>query len=233
MAPIVIIAAMAQELAILRETLEDADEERLFGKPFYRGRLDKTEVVLVLSGIGKVNAAFATTLAIDRFSPRALINTGSAGGLGAGIALGDVVVGSSVAHHDVDLRAFDYAMGELPQLPAAYPADATLTAKAALAARGFDGATVHEGLIVSGDRFTHGDVDRARIREAFPMALACEMEAAAIAQVSHLCAVPFVAIRAISDHGDEQAQINFDKFIDHAGKQSAKMVHRLLDALDP
>lgn len=228
MNPIAIIAAMPQELAVLGEILEEAREERLFGKSCQRGRIGAAEVVLALSGIGKVNAAFSTTLVIDRFSPRAVINIGSAGGLGTGIALGDVVIGDSVAHHDVDLSAFGHPLGKLPELPAAYPADPSLVAQAALAARGFDSAAVHQGLIVSGDRFIHGGANTARIREEFPTALACEMEAAAIAQICHLCAVPFVVIRAISDHADEQADTNFEAFIKHAAKQSAEMVCRLL-----
>lgn len=231
MNPIAIVAAMPQELAALREPLEGAREERFFGKSLQRGRIGAAEVVLTLSGIGKVNAAFSTALVIDRFSPRAVINSGSAGALGAGIAVGDVVIGDRVAHHDVDLRAFGHQIGQLPDLPAAYPADSTLVAQTVLAARG-GGVTVHQGLIVSGDRFIHDTARTAPIREAFPAALACDMEAAAIAQVSHLCGVPFVAIRAISDHADEQANTTFDAFIEHAGKQSATLVHRLLGILN-
>lgn len=232
MNPIAIIAAMPQELAVLRATLEEAREERLFGISCQRGRIGTVEVVLALSGIGKVNAAFSTTLVIDRFAPRAVINTGSAGGLGTGIALGDVVIGDSVRHHDVDLSAFGHPLGQIPDLPPAYPADPTLVAQAALAARGFAGATVHQGLVVSGDRFIHGSADTTRIRKAFPSALACEMEAAALAQICHLCAVPFVVIRAISDHADEQADTNFEAFIEYAAQQSAAMVCRLLETYD-
>ena len=68
-------------------------------------------MVLVLSGIGKVNAAVSTSWVIHQFAPDCVINTGSAGGLGQGLKVGDVVIGETVAHHDVDVTAFWLYLG--------------------------------------------------------------------------------------------------------------------------
>ena len=159
-----------------------------------------------------------------------MINTGSAGGLDAAIRIGDVVIGKETAHHDVDVSAFGYVHGQVPQLPARFIAASDLL-DAATQAAGVFASTVHAGLIVSGDQFVHGKAQTAAIRAHFPDVAACEMEAAAIAQVCHQAGVPFVVIRAISDHADEQAEQSFDEFIALAGRQSAQMVERLLALL--
>lgn len=224
---IAIIGAMPQELAALRAALADAVEETQFGKTFYRGQLDGRPAVLTLSGIGKVNAAAAAALTIALYQPSFVLNTGSAGGLGEGIAVGDVVLGAQTAHHDADVRAFGYAVGQIPQLPARFEADEALTAAAEAAVAVFEGAAVHRGLIVSGDQFVDSAAKTAKIRHDFPDVLACEMEAAAIAQVCYQFGVPFAVVRAISDHADEKADVSFEEFIEKAGMQSAAMVRRI------
>lgn len=228
MNPVAIIAAMPPELDVLVAALESVEESTLQGKPCYQGMLDGVPVVLTLSGIGKVNAAVTAALMIERFAPQAVINTGSAGGLGAQVRIGDVVISTEVAHHDVDVRAFGYQMGQVPQLPARFAADSVLIQAARAAASVFDQAAICEGLIVSGDQFVDGSEKVTRIRADFPEVLACEMEAAAIAQVCFQAEVPWVVIRAISDHADEQAEQSFDQFIVRAGETSAAMVRQLL-----
>lgn len=231
MQAIAIIAAMPQELTALRSWLENAEEHTVLGKTMHSGTIDGVPVVLAESGIGKVNAAMSTALVIEKFAPRAVVNTGSAGGLGKGIHVGDVVVGEEIAHHDVELLAFGYEKGQVPGMPPRFASDKTLLAKTMQAAQAFTGAQVVSGLIVSGDQFIDSASKIAQIRSDFPDVLACEMEAASIAQVSFASGVPFVIVRAISDHADEQADESFDEFIDHAGKQSAEMVRHFLNEM--
>lgn len=228
---IAIIAAMPQEIRELANTLENVQEEHFHHLRVLRGEYQGQVLTVIESGIGKVNAAIATAHIIAGERPRAVINTGSAGGLGKEVHIGDVVVGSRVAHHDVDVRAFGYAMGQVPQMPVEYHANAELAQAAALAASAFQGATVHHGLIVSGDQFIDNADKIARIRHDFPDVLAVEMEAAAIAQTCHQLRTPCVVIRAISDHADEKADKSFEEFIEAAGRQSARMVLALVQAL--
>lgn len=228
---IAIIAAMPQEIRELAHTLENVREEHFHHLRVLRGDYQGHTLTVIESGIGKVNAAIATAHIIARDRPRAVINTGSAGGLGKNVHIGDVVVGSRVAHHDVDVRAFGYALGQVPQMPLEYLADSTLAQAAAQAASAFQGAAVHHGLIVSGDQFIDHAEKVARLRSDFPEALAVEMEAAAIAQTCHQLRTPCVIIRAISDHADEKADKSFEEFIEEAGRQSARMVLALVSAL--
>ena len=228
---IAVVGAMEQEIELLRESMADVKHVS-FGKfSAYEGELAGKRTVLVLSGIGKVNAAVSTSWVIHQFAPDCVINTGSAGGLGKGLKVGDVVIGETVAHHDVDVTAFGYVWGQVPQLPAAFASDENLIRQAEKAAQVFEGAAVTQGLIVSGDRFVHSSEGVAEIRSHFPEVKAVEMEAAAIAQTCHQLEVPFVIIRAVSDLADEKADISFEEFLKTAAVSSAKMVTEIVKSL--
>ncbi len=228
---IAVVGAMEQEIELLRESMNNVKHVS-FGKfSAYEGELAGKRTVLVLSGIGKVNAAVSTSWVIHQFAPDCVINTGSAGGLGKGLKVGDVVIGETVAHHDVDVTAFGYVWGQVPQLPAVFESDSNLIRQAEKAAQVFDGAAVTQGLIVSGDRFVHSSEGVAEIRSHFPEVKAVEMEAAAIAQTCHQLEVPFVIIRAVSDSADEKADISFEEFLKTAAVSSAKMVTEIVKSL--
>ena len=122
-----IIAAMEQEIRILTEQLNHKEEIMKANQKFYEGKLADMNVVLVQSGIGKVNASIAATLLIEVFQVDAVINTGSAGGIGPGLSVGDLVLSEALAYNDADARAFGYAFGQIPQMPEKYVADGELT----------------------------------------------------------------------------------------------------------
>lgn len=228
---IAVVGAMEQEIKLLRESMANVKHVS-FGKfSAYEGELAGKRMVLVLSGIGKVNAAVSTSWVIHQFAPDCIINTGSAGGLGKGLKVGDVVIGETVAHHDVDVTAFGYVWGQVPQLPAVFASYSNLIRQAEKAAQVFEGAAVAQGLIVSGDRFVHSSEGVAEIRSHFPDVKAVEMEAAAIAQTCHQLEVPFVIIRAVSDSADEKADISFEEFLKTAAVSSAKMVTEIVKSL--
>lgn len=226
---IAIIGAMQEEIAYLKSQLNDIKTHQ-FGEHFtiYTGKIHQKNIVLSLSGIGKVNAAIATTLVIQHFQPDCVINTGSAGGIGKGIRVGDVVIGQEAAHHDVDATVFGYESGQVPQLPTRFLADKQLIQAALEASQVFQAAQVYQGLIVSGDCFVHHQEHIERIKTHFADAQAVEMEAAAIAQTCALLNTPFVIIRAISDSAEEKANISFEEFLPIAAKHSAQMVLNLI-----
>ena len=112
-----IIGAMEQEIAILRDALVDRSEYQLAGFDIYTGKLQEVEVVLLQSGIGKVNASVSTALMLQQFSPDCVINTGSAGGCDDSLEVGDIVISSELLHHDVDVTAFGYALGQMARMP--------------------------------------------------------------------------------------------------------------------
>lgn len=222
-----IIGAMEEEIRTIKKELSNVVETTIAHATFFAGQYQQHQVVLVQSGIGKVNAALTTTLMIDHFDVDYLINTGSAGGIGEGLHIGDVVIANRLSYHDVDVTAFDYEKGQMAGMPLYYEADDMLVKKANEAATA-TGLTTHTGLIVSGDQFIHDQGQIDRIHQWFPEVLANEMEGTAIAQVAHQFNTPFVVIRAMSDVGDSDASVNFDDFILQAGAKSAEMTLSLI-----
>ncbi|MBE2897398.1 5'-methylthioadenosine/S-adenosylhomocysteine nucleosidase [Pasteurellaceae bacterium 20609_3] len=227
---IAIIGAMAQEVDILLNAMDNVQATRLGASTLYQGSLSGKPVSLVQSGIGKVAAAMATTALLLKAQPRVVINTGSAGGIAPQLNVGDVVISTQTAHHDVDVTAFGYAKGQLPANPARFDSDETLLAHTERVLRE-QGQRAVRGLICSGDMFCNGEAQIARIKADFPDAVAVEMEAAAIAQVCHAFHTPFIVIRAISDVADKQSHLSFEEFLPLAAKQSSAMVQALIHAL--
>ncbi|WP_110687204.1 5'-methylthioadenosine/S-adenosylhomocysteine nucleosidase [Salinicola aestuarinus] len=226
-----IIGAMEQEITLLASRLENATIEHHAGASFHCGRLHGMQIVLLQSGIGKVNATIGTTQLLNHYSPDAIINTGSAGGFGETLEVGDVVISREVRHHDVDVTAFGYEMGQVPGLPAAFTADPLLIDVARDCAQALGEIRVHEGLICTGDSFMADPVRVERTREHFPEMQAVEMEAAAIAQTCHRFECPFVVIRALSDIAGKESDLSFEAFLDRAATHSAEMVDAIVARL--
>ncbi|GBG93935.1 5'-methylthioadenosine/S-adenosylhomocysteine nucleosidase [Ligilactobacillus salitolerans] len=222
-----IICAMEEEIKELLVNLTDMNQTNIGGIDFYTGQINGQPVVLVRSGIGKVQAAITTALLIVDFKVDAVINSGSAGGIGAGLRVGDLVLSTGAAYHDADATAFGYKLGQLPQQPQVYPADQNLLAQIEQAAVK-TGLETKKGLIVSGDQFVADQQEIARIKKIYPTALCCEMEGAAVAQTAYQFNCPYVVIRAMSDVGDENAGQSFDEFVIEAGRRSAQMILNLL-----
>lgn len=225
-----IIGAMSEEIRLLRQVMTNQTEWEEAGATFISGEMAGKDVVVVESGIGKVLAAVTTTLLISHYQVEVVINTGSAGGIGEGLKIGDVVIANRLAYFDADVTAFGYEMGQMAGMPLYYEAEASLVAQAEKAAV-TNGLQTRTGLIVTGDTFVDKQEKIDMIKGYFPEVLANEMEGAAIAHVAHQFKIPFVVIRAMSDVGDEEASVNFDEFIIEAGQKSAEMVIALVKAL--
>lgn len=225
-----IIAAMEEEIRVLAESMIHVHKVEIAGMTFMEGFCKNKEVVIVQSGIGKVNAAIAAVCLLQDFQCEALINTGSAGGIGKGLSIGDVVFSTELSYFDADARVFGYQLGQIPQMPLFYKASLELR-EAAVEAAHKVGLTTKEGLIVTGDSFVSGGSVMEDIHTHFPDALVVEMEGAAVAQTSWRFDVPFLIVRAVSDTADSNAAISFDAFIIEAGKRSAEMVLELLTSL--
>lgn len=227
-----IIGAMEEEVILLREQIQNLKTQTLAGFEFYSGQLSGRDVVVLRSGIGKVNAAMSTTLLIDHFAPKAIINTGSAGGFHTDLEVGDIVISRSVCHHDVDVTPFGYAHGQVPGLPACFVPDSELINKAKASIEALGEVSHMHGLIASGDRFMHLVEDVESTRGKFPEMIACEMEAAAVAQVCHQFKVPFVIIRALSDIAGKENVIAFDAFLAKAADHSTRVILEMMKQFD-
>ncbi|RWR15192.1 5'-methylthioadenosine/S-adenosylhomocysteine nucleosidase [Siminovitchia fortis] len=229
---IAVIGAMEEEVELLREKMDVQMTEVIAHCEYFIGTLHDKEIILSRSGIGKVNAAMAATILLDRYKPDAVINTGSAGGYNPELKIGDLVVSSEVRHHDVDVTAFGYKYGQVPQLPEAFKADGKMIEVAETAARSVEGVQAVRGLIATGDTFMSDPEKVEFVRGKFPNIQAVEMEGAAIAQVAHQFDIPFVVIRSLSDIAGQKSEISFDKFIETASVNSANLVMEMIKGLE-
>lgn len=226
-----IICAMPEEIKELTARLSDKQVETIGGKDYLQGKISNQQVVLVESGIGKVEAGITTEHLITDFNVDVVINSGSAGGIGQGLHVGDVVISSETAYHDVDARAFDYVYGQLPGKKPRFKASEKW-GRALEKAGEQTGLNIKRGLIVSGDQFIASQDAIDQILHYFPEALSSEMEGAAVGQVATDHDVPYVVVRAMSDTGNEDAGVSFDEFIIEAGKRSANMLLQLFADLN-
>jgi adenosylhomocysteine nucleosidase len=228
---IAIIGAMEEEVTLLRDHIEGNSQETIAGCEFTFGKMNGAEVILLKSGIGKVNAAMSTSILLEKYKPDLIINTGSAGGFNPSLNVGDIVISTEVRHHDVDVTAFNYEYGQVPQLPAAFAADEGLILKAEKAAEEIDGVQTVKGLIATGDSFMSDPAKVDFVRTKFQNVQAVEMEAAAIAQVAFQFKTPFVIIRSLSDIAGKESDISFDQFLEKAALHSATLVMKMVAAL--
>lgn len=251
-----LMAALPEEMAAVLDAMPDEARVTLAGRDFWVGHLHGREVVAVLSGIGKVAAATTTALLASHFGVGQLVFVGVAGGLGERVRVGDVVLADALMQHDMDASPlfprFELPGKGLSRLPAdpAAVARARVALAAALtpaslagtqpqglqaadlAALGLDWPRVHQGLIVSGDRFVCTDGECAALRAAVPDALAVEMEGAAVAQVCHDFGVPCLVVRTVSDRADDAAHVDFPRFLRAvASPYASAMLARLLPVL--
>lgn len=226
-----IIGAMDEEVELLKNTIQDRQDHLIAGYELFSGSIHGKEVVLLKSGIGKVNAAIGSTILLQTFKPDCIINTGSAGGYDPSLNVGDIVISSEVRHHDVDLTVFGYEYGQVPRQPAFFQPDSFLADIAEKCISRMEGMHTTRGLICTGDQFMNDPERVERKRKLFPEMKAVEMEAAAIAQTCHQFEVPFIIIRALSDIAGKESGISFDQFLVTAAKHSAEMIITMIDEL--
>lgn len=220
---------------MLRNLLKDVTTQSSGGFELHRGSLDGKDAALLRCGIGKVNAAVGCALLVDKYHPDLVINTGSAGGIGAGLNIGDAVISDGLIHHDADVTAFNYEPGQLPGMPAVFPVPENLITTAERAVdelkqegilpAGFNHV---RGIIGSGDVFMHDPQRIAAASARFPKMRAVEMESAAVAQTCWLFHVPCLVIRALSDIAGAESSMSFDEFLPIASKNSCEIVRRII-----
>lgn len=237
-----ILSALPEEQSGLANALQQARFVTRAGRSFVQGQLYGVDVVLALSGIGKVAAATTTTTLIEHFGIQALVFTGVAGGIGDKVQVGDVVVAHSFLQHDMDVRPL-FPRWVVPSYGrAVFACDLRLASALHTAAQlctqsaaqwntpllGGHAPAVHQGLIVSGDQFiVSSEVSRKLhqdLRAAQHLPLAVEMEGAAIAQVCADYGTPFAAVRTISDRADEAAHVDFPAFVQTIASRYAQHI---------
>ena len=227
-----IIGAMDEEVAKIKEHMEQVEERTIASMNFLKGTVKGHPVVVVRSGIGKVNAAICTQILADVYGVDAVINTGIAGSLNADINIGDIVLSTDALEHDMDAVAFGYPVGQIPRMDTlSFTADEKLRkiAKETCERVNTD-VSVFEGRVVSGDQFISDKAKKEWLVENFA-GYCTEMEGAAIAHAAYLNGIPFLIIRAISDKADDSASIDYPTFEAKAIEHSVRLLLALCEAL--
>ncbi len=224
-----IIGAMDEEVSKLKEIMSDVEIKSKASMDFYKGKMSGKDVVVVRSGIGKVNAGICTQILVDEYGVDAVINTGIAGSLNASIDIGDIVLSTDTLQHDMDATGFGYEPGVIPRMDTSiFVADNKLRKLAKLSCEKVNpDIKVFEGRVVSGDQFI-SDKDKKNYIESNFHGFCTEMEGAAIAQAAYLNNIPFLVIRAISDKADDSATEDYPTFEAKAIKHSVNLVKEMV-----
>ena len=219
-----IIAAMSEEIASIEKLMADVSVKNIYELEFIVGTIHSKNIVLVKSGVGKVNAARTTQILIDNFDLEYVINVGTAGGLNENIEIGDVVIAERLVQHDFDITVGGYEKGYISNTGRFFYSDKELVSKSE---RIIDNMNENFkaiiGLIATGDIFVQDISVKDRIKEEFD-ADCTEMEGAAIAQVCYLDKIPFIVIRSISDKPNGNNNIQFEKYLELACERYSKFI---------
>lgn len=221
---IAIVVPMPEEAEFYRHYFHAGVKKQFGATVFTHFRVGKNDIFLGLSGIGKVNAAMNLASLLTAEKINLIFMTGSAGSLQADIHRKDLILVNSFAYYDAhNTKAGNYVEGQIPREPARYVLAspqreqfAAYLKKSSIAFR--------EGLVVTGDSFISSAAQKEAIKKNFPEALGCEMEGAAFAQVAYHFQTPLVALRAISDNGDQKASADFSQFVQEVGAKAAKLI---------
>lgn len=198
-----IIVADSDEYKPLEAIIEKGEFSNysFLGRKGHSFSVANCEVVSLLCGIGKVNAAAAAAHLAD-IGCNVILNFGLSGGI-SGVRRGDICIPSRFLEHDFDLTGIGYKPCEKPGQEYIYDADKQLLE---LSMRLLPEAK--RGTAVSGDRFVCDDALRNSLKEEFN-ATSCDMETAAIAYVCSFSGIPFLALRRISDDAGNDAETSY------------------------
>lgn len=225
-----IIGAMSVELELLKSKLEENPAvTKAGGMTFTEGKINRIPVVLVQSGVGKVNAALCAQRLILKFGCTHIINTGIAGAMASGLKVLDFVASTDAVYHDMDATGFGYKKTEIPQMKCSdFPADGKMLEAARSAFKEFPAE--HKlvfGRIATGDQFISDKEKKSAIQETCSPACV-EMEGAAVAHACWINEIPFVIIRCMSDMADDDGESIYSFNENEAASLSGSLVLSML-----
>ncbi|SFV56739.1 Menaquinone via 6-amino-6-deoxyfutalosine step 2 [hydrothermal vent metagenome] len=226
---IAIMGAMPEEIEPILERLDKYEKVEYAKNIYYKGHYKSLEVVVAYSKIGKVFSALTATTMLEIFACDMLLFTGVAGAVNPDLKIGDLVVATKLAQHDLDITIFGHPHGFVPGGSVYVESDRDLRALSKIVATKMD-IELHEGIIATGDQFIASEERKEFIAKTFN-ADALEMEGASVAVVCDALSVPFFILRSISDAADMDAGFNFEEFVESSAKISAEFLMKMLDEL--
>ncbi|MDD3342873.1 MAG: 5'-methylthioadenosine/adenosylhomocysteine nucleosidase [Sulfurospirillaceae bacterium] len=226
---IAIMGAMVEEITPLLEYFNHYETVEFAKNKYYLTSYKGLDIVLAYSKIGKVNASLTAATMIERFGAQKLLFSGVAGAVNPTLKIGDLIVATKLAQHDLDITVFGHPYGYVPEGAVYVESDRGLLALAKSVAERKK-LYVQEGIIATGDQFIC-DVDKKEWIEKTFNADALEMEGASVAVVCDALQIPFFVLRAISDAADMDAGFSFDEFLNSSAKISAEFIIAMLDEM--
>ncbi|MBA1438130.1 MAG: 5'-methylthioadenosine/adenosylhomocysteine nucleosidase [Epsilonproteobacteria bacterium] len=226
---IAIMGAMSEEVAPILEALGNYNTVEYAGNKYYEATYKGVDVVVAYSKIGKVFSTLTATTMIEHFGCDRLLFSGVAGAINPELKVGDLIIATKLAQHDLDITAFGHPHGYVPEGAVFVDADRSLIETGKKVATSL-GKSVKEGVIATGDQFV-ADEERKNWIAATFNADALEMEGASVAVVCNALGVPFFILRAISDAADMDASFSFDAFLETSAIESAQFVMQMVDEI--
>ena len=224
-----IIFAMKEELSSFLKNKEIIETREIYELKFYKLNINFKEIIIVESGVGKVNSARTTQILIDNFKPNLIINIGVAGGLCDSINVLDIVIGERLVQYDFDITEFNHNKGYIPKIGDFIETNNNYVDKIYNLGKKLN-LNIHKGMIATGDRFITDIQIRKDINKEFN-ALCNEMEGASIAQVCKLCNIPFIVIRSISDSIKQNTVLNYEEFLEQSCNQITNFLEEIISIL--
>ena len=226
---IAIMGAMPEEIAPILQRLGSYTTTEYANNKYYEANYNGVDLVIAYSKIGKVFSALTAATMIEHFGAQRLLFSGVAGAISDQLKVGDLIVATKLAQHDLDISAFGHPYGYVPEGAVYVQADTTMIQLAKEVASEM-GKTLQEGVIATGDQFVANEERKNWIGSTFA-ADALEMEGASVAVVCDALKVPFFILRAISDAADMDASFSFDEFLETSALESAEFVMKMVDKI--
>jgi adenosylhomocysteine nucleosidase len=225
-----IIFAMEEEIETFINNVDIQNEYDIFDLHFYESVINNVLCMMVVSGVGKVNAARTTQILIDNYGVDLIINVGVAGGVSSNLNVLDIVVGEKLVQHDFDITAFNHEKGYIPKVGVYINSDEYLV-KLSCEVLEKEGINYHKGIIASGDIFCTEEAMSKKIATKFN-ALCVEMEGASIAQVCYLSHIPFIVIRSISDVPNNKNVMVYEEFLEASSRIVSSALLNIIKSVD-
>ena len=226
-----IIGAMEEEIESIKPHIDIISTKNIVGLDFYMGKMGGNNVVLVRSGIGKVNASICSQVLIDLYAVDYIINVGVAGAINKDLKIGDTVIATDTMHHDMDTSYFGDEIGIIPRMEeSCFKSDEKLIKIAIQASNDvIEGSNVVTGRIVSGDQFLCDVEKKNKIWQHFK-AFCVDMESAAIGQTCYLNKIPFSIIRSISDNSEENNE--YENFFKDSAIKASNILKEIISIIE-
>ncbi len=228
-----IICAMTEETKSIEKIMENKLEYKIYKMKITIGKINKKQIVLITSGIGTINATIATTLLLNQFDIKLIVNLGTVGACLPELSVGDLVIPNSCVYLDVDVTEFGYSYGQIPKMPSVF----------ALKKHYYEHIKknleeenkIFQGTLGTSNKFIKEYSEVEKLNNLLNNKLSIiDMEGCAIAQTCFLANIDFVAIKVVSDLIQKDQNNNaeqFNNFIDHASFHYKKTLLYLLDYL--